>query len=569
MDSDEEHAVDEENVSGSASSVSDTELREDRRSVSASDIRGERESSYEPSDHSLYNQDELGLSAEDNRGSRSPLKRPAEQISTYRPFKRQKGVLNTEYLDLLNREIEDAAARVCLDGGPDLPPSQLGLTSWSSIEKQQFFEALSRLGRHDLPGIAERIGSKSEIEIQHYIHLLQAAQKTRQSKGRRSAMEFAEHEAAVEISQPCCHAQEEAADAIALRQERTEQHREEMKWGSNWDITPSLAWKMRRVRDGDPDSATVPKFAHLLHMSNWLALSERAFMNSSIPGNNWSNIDDKPPSMWATAFDDFHSLAVSITRRLVSSTLFFSMSRIRAKKELIPSTRNIVRKQDVEAAVASLGMSPNSKEMWATCARRLRLDVYQEPPDLDDDDDMEVEPMTYGQVEAELSGQPSIHEEREDSLKMSSSDEIDEDDDDDDDEEASAYDAGLESGPDDFDEDADEIRREANEVLWYSATSIDDVSTARQALTLRIATERRQEALAELQDSYASNQAEMEMWNVLQKRPPMELPRVQDPGPVRRSKLDVESIYPLGRDWAERMEYYAEWETLDEKHMGA
>jgi hypothetical protein len=516
------------------------------------------DSDYELSQESEYASDEKEeVGAQDiyasdgqvGRNSQSPVKRPAEDQPN-RPFKRQRGLLNADYLDLLNRDIDDAAHRVCLEDQIDLPPSQIGLSFWTALEKKQFFEAISRLGKHDLTGIAARIESKSVVEVKHYLRILQESSEGRNRNHGRSILEPAEYPAAVELSQPCCHAQEEVADAISIRQEVRESQREESKWEKYWDITLRVAASLEKETEG-ASTATVP-FAQIFHIPRWLKLSDRMFMNSSIPGSNWRNIDDHSPSIWATSFDDFYSLAVSITKRLVQSTLFISMSRIRAKSELIPGTRNIVRKKDVEAAVASLGLAANARDWWRKSARRLRLDVYEEPPDRKED--AEEEPMSYEEVEEALAveeGAPleaaSVHRQLRDD--QSSDDEGD---------------SALDSDDEDAQkEEKNDIDREANEILWYAVGDIRDMQSARRALQLRIATERRQEEQANLRDEYASFQAESGMWQVLQKRPPTELPRVQDPGPLLRSNLDVESIYPMDRGWADRLQYYGEWETLE------
>lgn len=556
MDSGEEYSVDEE-LAGSGSDVAETEQVASQGFYS-NVKEGDVSSLYEPSDDEIVFKTEPGWSQDDGLGNRSPLKRAAEETQAFRPFKRQKGSLNVEYLDLLNRDIEDASHRVCLRDYAELQDSQLGLTFWSAVEKHQFFEALSRLGRHDLPGIARRVGSKSQVEVKHYIDALRTAKITRKERDRRAFLVSAEYPASVEISQQCCHAQEEAADTISVLQEQREDQREEAKWGQNWDITQSLA-RRSRSEDDDDLSESLP-FAKLFHTSSWLKLSERLFMNSSIPGNNWNYIDDRHPSIWATAFEDFHSLAVSITRRLVQSTLFISMSRIRAKKELIPTTRNVVRRKDVEAAVASLGLTLNSHKHWIECARRLRLDVYQDPPK--GNDEAEDEPMAYEQVESALSEGTDMKEVTTSQPEYHNPDSHYSDDEDED-----AYD-DYETGNEteegrNLDYEEYEVAQEANEVLWYSAADLRDVQSARQALQLRIAMERQQESQAELHDEHASTLAEAEMWGILQKKPPMELPRKQHPGKVTRSNLDVNSIYPLGRDWAARLEFFDEWETLD------
>ncbi|KAG8667027.1 hypothetical protein FPOAC2_12171 [Fusarium poae] len=477
------------------------------------------------------------------------LKRPAEDDLIPRQFKRQKGVLNTDYLDLLNRDIENAAQRVCFthdDEETALYPTQIGLTYWSLPEKKLFFEATARLGQTDLKGIAARVGTKSEIEVNHYLDVLRRARLLRQREVRRPAIEFSEIPAAVELSQQCCHALDEAADAISMRQERKEELREEGKWGECWDITPKIALRLDKGEsiNGSQDL----QFKGLFNLHTWLRLSERVFMNSSIPSENWQHIDDRPPSMWATTFDDFHSLAVSLTKRLVQTTLFMSMSRIRAKRELHPHTRDIVRAQDVQAAIASLGMKPDSRQFWSKCARRLRLEVQEEPPS--NDEEGEGEPLSYEEIEDLLSltdedVKPIIKSEFDDDVEFS---------------EPEALSPDFEDPPLLSDEEDAAVNREANEVLQFSAADFPETYRKKEVLKNRIATERRQEKYAEERDQYANWQAENEMWDLLQKKPPIELPRVPEPGPLQRSTMDVEGIFPIGRDWRTKTKYRSEWE---------
>ncbi|KAM3513283.1 hypothetical protein MY11210_003059 [Beauveria gryllotalpidicola] len=492
-------------------------------------------------------------------GNESPRKRCAEDQPWPRAFKRRRSHLNPQYLELLNREIEDAAHRVCLEDVISLPDSQLGLTYWSSLEKTQFFEALSRLGKHDLPGIAQRIGTKSTIEVKHYLRVLHEAAIAHRSQKKLFSLEPVEYPAAVELTTPCCHAQEEAADAISIMQEARESLREEEKWQEHCDVTPQIAAELEKRHKHA--GAANPAFANLFHVPRWLKLSDRMFMNSSIPGSNWRNIDSRPPSMWATTLDDFRSLALSMTRRLVQTTLFISMSRIRAKSELVPGTRSIVRKKDVEAAIASLGLSHNANDWWRKSARRLRLDVYENPPTRAVEEDEEDEPMTYDEVEAELADEEPRRAESEDSdvervkFEPQPLEEVDD---------SAADDSDSDDQGKPRDEEQRAVNREINEILWYSAVGIRDMQSTRRALKLRIETERRQERYADTVDEHASFVAETDMWELLQKTPPMQRPRMPNPTrlQMQRSNLDVESLYAMNRNWADDLEYQAEWETL-------
>ncbi|KAL6881006.1 hypothetical protein J3F83DRAFT_720665 [Trichoderma novae-zelandiae] len=502
-------------------------------------------------------------SAAESQDLRSPLKRPLDDaIATYRPFKRQRSELNLGYLELLNAEIQDAAQRISFGDQEPLPVSQIGLTAWSAPEKQSFFEAVARLGKQDLPGIAARVGSKSVAEVSQYLMHLQEACDLRQQQVSRSILELAEYPAAVEISQQCCHAQEEAADEISLKQEVREEMRERNRWGDIWDVTPEVAKKLTRdvhVHSQDANiSSNVPQFAQLFHLSKWLELSARMFMNSSVPANNWNAIDEDPPSVWATTFDDFHSLAVSVTRRLVQTTLFMAMSRIRAKTAIGWKIRDMVQLQDAEAAISSLNMPFKSNEAWIGSARRLRLDVYEDPPEGEDEPDEDR--MTYEEVEQALSDGGASGSQQPSQPDFPFLTQLNQSED----EEDTFSDASTESSRSvsPTDEEEREVDRETMEILESTVGDIRPDQATRKALRACIATDRLKERQAEEADQYASYKAEVEMWDVLQKKPPMDLPKKQDPGPPRRSTQSLDNFFPSGRDWARKLLYYSEWETL-------
>jgi RNA polymerase I-specific transcription initiation factor RRN5 len=501
-------------------------------------------------------------------------KRPASAVVAYLPFKRRKGYYNADYLDLLNRDIEDAASRVVLDENFQLPNSQLGLTIWSSSEKTLFFEALSRLGKDDLPGIASRIQTKSVVEIRAYIHILERAVDVREKGRYRPALMQADFPTAVELSHSCCHVLEIAADAISVRQQQHEESMEQKKWGKNWNITPAIG---RRISDLEmlKHQEHPLQFAQLFRPAVWLTLSERFFMNSSIQENCWRSVEEQPPSMRATAFQDFHSLAVVITKRLVLAAMYVSMSRIRAKRAVVARTKNLVRRKDVEAAVASMGLKRNSQKFWATCARRLRLDVYENPPL--SRGGAEDEPMPYDEVEKVLG---LTHDERMDTnqdqteessspspdSEESASDNSDAIDDDDSRGSDDSADSDIESPDPEIsrstradDEDL-EIEQEAKEILLYSGMDFPFTAEARTALKTRIRNERAQEAYADAVDVTASYDAEVEMWKLLGREPPEPLVKPDEPeGGSITAKL-VGGVYPGRKDWRKSFVYRSEWE---------
>ncbi|CAH0048829.1 unnamed protein product [Clonostachys solani] len=529
--------------------VSSQESEAEQEEVSPLTLRLLRRHQYDSEVDEDWNSED---GSEQSAEGFNSLKRPAgDEEETPRPFKRQKGTLNPGYLDLLNRDIEDAAYSATLEDDDNFYPSQLGLVWWTRAEKRVFYEAIARLGRDNLEQISARIGSKSVVEVHQYIDLLEKEQESRRRSNLRSVIEISEYPAAVELSQQCCHALDEAADAISLRQEAREQQREETKWGDTWNLTPQILKSLEGVAKEQNLADTQLASLQLFDVPQWLQLSRRIFMNSSIPSNNWEYVDDNLPSIWATTIEDFYSLALSITRRLVQTTIFTSMARIRARLEMRPETRNVILRRDVEIAAESLGLTLNSKEFWRRSARRLRLEVYKDPPHGNEDE--ESCPMPYEEVEQELSisstekqvlPEPSNHRKGDDVLDaVDNTDESD---------------SEVALGSSDEEERA--VKQELNEVLRFSAADLPETLTLRQSLRTRIETERKQEQYAERCDGHESYKAEVELWDLLQVKPPMSTLKMADPGQSQKSTLELESMYPLGRDWRSRTKYCSEWE---------
>lgn len=490
------------------------------------------------------------------------LKRAADDFEAFRPLKRQKGALNGDYLDLLNNEIRDAASRVDSyhQHTEQLTSSQFGLTSWTKVEKELLFETITRVGRDNTCRIAETIGTKGEIEVEAFIQALENSKSQRDSAGNRQLVAKAEHPAALELSQQCCHALDEAADALSLRQERKEQKREESLWGETWDLTPDIARRLERG-DEDLDVTQMPSIK-LFKLRNWLKLSQSMFMNSSIPGDNWNHVDNKPPSIWATTLEDFYSLTLSITKRIVQTAIFTASSRIRAQQEYRPETKNAIGRADVAAALASLNMPTNSREFWRKSSRRLRIDVYDE-----DDSDEEAGPMDPRDVEIALEGNEEPDSGEDDNIEPQHLELSDED------SEEGESTSSESSSPDDNEVtkkaalvERRSIKEEASEVFLFSAATYSETRRLQQALEHRIAVERQQERLAEEVDQQASLEEEAEMWKLLQKPPPLELPRLPSVSRPQKSVMDVESMFPLGRNWRSNIQYREQWEDAAQRH---
>jgi len=507
------------------------------------------------SDYDSHGPEMVGVEEEKEEGSEQPPpKRLRHPPTSYNP----------SYLALLNDEILSAAERFTPQHDWDTPlqPSQIGLIYWTDTEKTLFFEALARLGPQNAKGIAERVRTKGELEVMEYIRLLQEER----DKWKRDDVVVLPEEvpAAVELTQACCAALEEAADAVAARQETYEEGVEKKKWGSGvWLVTEGnldLVERDERLREA----------AEVFRLRNWLRLSERIFMNSTVEDYNWVFVpteDGEPrkPAIRATAVQDFHAIVVSLVRRVVAAALYVAESRIRIKKRIHPRTRAWVKPKDVEAAVLSLGLRTRAdkwRRFWATCARRLRIDV------VDQGEGDEEKVMDFAEVERALGVEPEVIPRYEDEDMSSSEDEGSEEEDlpylkDEPSSPASNTSIDLAeapsrppsatpakeetpSDPEDENEKAT-IDRELLELLHHSALELPSSRRARDALRKRLRAELRHEAHADKLDMIASQREERMLWALLGKEPPVPLGEDWEEG------VEVDKVKGLGRRTVEEV----------------
>lgn len=398
-------------------------------------------------------------------GPRSPLKRERQDSlagglarnhknTTHqdRPVKGIKGSFNQHYLDILNEYIRDAGFLTSLSQ-PTLPteprpPSssssssleyQIDPQAWTTPEKEALFEALSRSGSppHNTAAIASKIQTKTQFEVAQYLHLLESSLNKRKLLAKRKDLNkinisLADIPTAMEISQPCCDALEEAAHDLARKEETDEEKVERERWG---DTT----WLINKFTLRDIGKSPKPGLVgalKLFKVGNWLELSERVFMNTSRPAeDNWISITStleqeeedentrrpEGPGIRVTALEDFYSIVVSLTRRIVATTSYMSEARTIAQRELRTKEeeKELVYKKDIEAALLSLDLpgrtwgnrsqSHGWEEFWVGAARRLRLDVYKgwadfphSPAEGTEAEGFASTPMPYREVERKL-----------------------------------------------------------------------------------------------------------------------------------------------------------------------
>ncbi|KAK6438411.1 hypothetical protein LTR95_005381 [Oleoguttula sp. CCFEE 5521] len=335
---------------------------------------------------------------------------PRLSQSAIKPQRRNSATRDSiPYRSLLNSHIREVN-----DGEQDfdpLPSSQIGGSFWSSSEKSIFFEQLSRLGAGEVRQIADAVGSKSEPEVKAYLLLLDTGVRELEATSRPNDLfTHSEVPAAAELGVALEIVLDDSATDLSQRVFDAESRAERNLHGEWWCINDETATKLEllaetvlpdEVESTSTDNAseassdesdesqqfsadkqqTLPvPAAALLKPTEFLNLSRTLFMNSADPTDiNWQSIASTDstatgPAIFRTAFDDFHNPVVSITRRLVQTTIFQATSRLRAHADV--RTAPNVHGRDVRAALAILGMPADAKHYWATAARRCKVDVF-------------------------------------------------------------------------------------------------------------------------------------------------------------------------------------------------
>jgi RNA polymerase I-specific transcription initiation factor RRN5 len=499
--------------------------------------------------------------------------------------KRPKGLYNDSYRQLLNEEIRDALLPTS-ESYDKLPQSQIGVTIWTSNEKESFFTALSRLGKDNVRGIASRIGSKSELEVQEYIQLLhQGMLEKTSNEPRRQLLGFTDMPAAIQLSQECCSELEKAADALTSRQNRYEEQKEQQKWGHSWLLNSDVNfWVEEHLaeEDGSHNLREVLPAAELLNLRNWLELSTRVFMNPAAPREeNWHSLAEpgEEPSIRATAFADFHRLAISITKRLVSSTIFCTMSRLRAMDPRSFNRYDIIKPVDVEAAAKIIGIELDSSEFWRDCPRRCNLDIMktmsaaagdQSPMDYD-----EVENLLNKRRKSSQSAAPSDRESSRPALSLQASPSIDVSPPASSDQAFSSA-SDLQSEPEGVEMDSPArdlafeyfqgVEMQHNEPIDPSGSEFEHPHSRKRRMKKHImareALDRAHFEYTEAFDIQASLLEEQRLWEMLKLAPPFAIKPEEVDLPKRPTQERKEEDEL--KDWRDRMQFWSQWETLNQ-----
>lgn len=416
---------------------------EEGDSVRLGEIEARAGSSSGSKDENTTSRYKASLKRSRERTFSTPLVDNDEPQSKKR--QRPKSPVNMHYVELLDDDMDDARRKYVPENQPELLTTQIGLTVWTTEEKEMFYESVARLGRDDIQGIAARLlGSKSEIEVRHYMHVLKENAEIRKRDLRAPLHRplLSDFPAATEISEACCTALQKAADAVVRREDHQEAKEEQRKWGPHWlltgdncrDLTKAAlemtgmptddqASNQSAMPGGGPQGerlaelgaqmrpGSIPMLA-LFNVQNMLLLSERVFMNGVDEDANYMGLGGALPAVHMSALHDLYALVYALTQRLAATAMHVCQSRDQAKRHLPHSVKKLVRPQDVRAAVASLGLKRNSHVFWARCPRRLGLIVSRSAVPFADMDGTSIRP---GVVDNDSSEDDSAEDEAEES----------------------------------------------------------------------------------------------------------------------------------------------------------
>ena len=481
-------------------------------------------------------------------------KRKRQDLRPRSRVKRLRAFYNDDYRKLLNETVHDVVGGTPVEETEMLRPTQIGITWWSSQEKDVFFSALAKRGRDDCPRIAAAIGTKTELEVHVYLRLLQkASQEQHVFSPRDHLFDPCDTPAAFEVSHECCDMLELPADALSVLQQREEEKLEKKKFEKIWllDEKTILAFNKRQGegRDGTAEIVEYLPAAELLNPLSFVKLSKSVFMNSSAADDNWRSYcgPKESPSILYTAFSDFHRLATSVTKRLIQSALFFAMSRIRATTTSRYVPKSAVRQQDIYTALRVLGMQPNARSFWVGAARRCNLAVRDGHNDKDTNNKM----LTHDEVERLMN--QDVKDQTASYSEDSQAEDI-----------VRVFDTTtppLEADPDQSLSDST-----SNFSLNAASTSPDSESSESPSEDESLASdpdasEEAQDTYAEAVDRQSSQREELRLRRMLGHEPPEymkpeELHIPKRPKPERKVGDDLD-------DWRAWVDYAPEWETYE------
>lgn len=149
---------------------------------------------------------------------------------------------------MFNQVVQQAATRFVSDvASRQYYAWQIGASLWSPDEQTTFYAALERLGKDNVPGIANAIGTKSIPETRALLLLLEDAA----AKQGDAKVTLRDIPAASDVGDKCNEKLDLAAEALAWNEERWEARQEQEQFGDYWLITPAVAQEIEAALNSD------------------------------------------------------------------------------------------------------------------------------------------------------------------------------------------------------------------------------------------------------------------------------------------------------------------------------
>ncbi|KAE8408924.1 hypothetical protein BDV37DRAFT_137235 [Aspergillus pseudonomiae] len=453
------------------------------------------------------------------------------------------------YSNLLTQTTGDYASVESKPGSGNYQSTQAGIVSWAPKEKEILFNILDRKGRDGIRDIASAIGTKSELEVQEYLRLLHRRLEWQHMKEQHSrTIVLGDVPAAEEVSSECCDVLDEYSKLLVLKEQQDEDVAGRETHHDLWIIDRDKAELVEELGSQDQKFSPGSSVYHttsLLNIPRWIRLSERLFMNfgGARLEDNWVNIAyaGESPAITADALADFYTLTVSVTRRLIQSTLFFAMSRLRNMRETGNSKAKVVKPRDVRTALDVMQMKRDGFDYWTGVARRCCLDVSDsrhrkgwKSVRLSHDD---VEDMLSNRIPIDAESNRSTSRQRSESRMQGNTD-------------------GEHTGSDEDNASDSESEFKPERSPVPSAPLSAEVSSDEDELPSDSENQH-----AEQEDQRASYLGELELWKALDRPAPAFLiPIKEDQDNKIRKPTGERKTQQELRNWRERTLYRSDWE---------
>lgn len=427
---------------------------------------------------------------------------------------------------------------------------QHGAVIWTATEKEILYNVLDRKGKNGIKEIAAAIGTKSELEVMDHLRLLHRGLESQHLVERHvKTIIMGDVPAAAEISEKCCAELDEYARGLRAKDDLDAVLAARMRFGENWLVTSTQAKQLLAAEMDVPMRGDMHLPANLLNIPTWIDLEQRFFMNfgGSQEEDNWVNVAQAKheyPSISGDALMDFYALTVSITRRLIQSTQFVAMSRIRSQRLYGRERANAVRRKDVKAAINILNMKPKRTNFLLNLARRNELVIKDEHKRKG----WKAPTIDYDEAEKILNGETDYFQRVRDATRTIAADN------------ANTEEVGKEDEVDSDNSDGEYAyqpsrmtSRQPTELSSPNASSDEDETSLDS-----------EEEHANTLDREHSRREELALWHVLEKPAP---PRLQTPITTEQDDKDASRRPTADRkapqdmvEWRDRTLYRGEWE---------